>query len=108
VVSADLPGWAELWWCDFDEAGRRPVVVLTRPEAVGRLPRLLVAPATTRIRNLPSEVTLDVDDGVPAPCVLNLDTPELVERYRLTERIGRLSAQRWHDVCNALASAVNC
>jgi mRNA interferase MazF len=108
MVSADAPGWAEIWWCDFDEAGRRPVVVLTRPEAVGRLPRLLVAPATTRVRNLPSEVPLDVDDGVPKPCVLNLDTPELVERHRLTERIGRLSAQRWHDVCNALAAAVNC
>ncbi len=102
------PKWAELWWCDLDDAGRRPVLVLTRPEAVDRLPRLLVAPATTRVRNLPSEVHLDIEDGVPKPCVLTLDTPELVSRHRLTERLGQLSARRWHDVCRALNAAINC
>lgn len=102
------PNWAELWWCELADAGRRPVLVLTRPEAVERLPRLLVVPATTRIRGLPSEVPLDETDGLPTSCVLNLDTPELVERHRLTERLGRLSAQRWHEVCTALAAAVNC
>ncbi|HUF99792.1 MAG TPA: type II toxin-antitoxin system PemK/MazF family toxin [Ilumatobacter sp.] len=102
------PGWSELWWCDLGDAGRRPVLVLTRPEAVERLPRLLVALATTRVRNLPSEVHLDIDDGVPKPCVLNLDTPELVNRHQLDEFIGRLSALRWHEVCQAVGAAVNC
>lgn len=101
-------GWGELWWTDLDGAGRRPALVLTRPEAVGRLPRLLVAPATTRIRNLPSEVALGQGDGVPKPCVLNLDTPELVSRYALVEYISTLSALRWHEVCVALEAAVNC
>jgi mRNA interferase MazF len=108
VVSRQRPKWAELWWCDFGEAGRRPVLVLTRPEAADRLPRLLVAPATTHVRDLPSEVHLDRDDGLPKPCVLNLDTPELVDRRALTDFISALSAQRWHEVCNALAGAINC
>jgi mRNA interferase MazF len=103
-----LPGWAEIWWTDFETAGRRPALVLTRPDAVGRLPRILVAPATTRVRGLPSEVALDASDGLGRDCVLNLDTPELVGRYALVEYISTLSATRWHEVCEALARAVNC
>jgi mRNA interferase MazF len=83
-------------------------LVLTRPEAVDRLPRLLVAPATTRVRGLPSEVALDEADGVPRPCVLDLDTPVLVPRSTLVEFIAPLPAFRWHDVCTALERAVNC
>ena len=102
------PNWAELWWTEFGPAGRRPALVLTRPEAIERVPRLLVAAATTTIRNLPSEVPLDVDDGVPVPCVLNLDTPQLVARHRLTDYIATLSAPRFADVCAAMGRAINC
>jgi len=103
------PQWAELWWAEFDQStGRRPALVLTRPEAVERVPRLLVAPATTRVRRLPSEVALDVDDGVPQPCVVNLDTPELVYPDVLVEYIATLSAPRWFDVCEAMSRAINC
>ncbi len=103
-----LPGWAELWWTDFEDAGRRPALVLTRPEAARLLPRLLVAPATTNVRGLPSEVALDVTDGVDRNCVLNLDTPELVDRFALVEYIATLSVTRWDEVCTALARAINC
>ena len=103
-----LPGWAELWWTEFDSAGRRPALVLTRPEAVDVLPRLLVAPATTTIRDLPSEVALDSLDGMSKACVLNLDTPELVSRYALVEYISTLSAHRWAEVCEAMRRAINC
>jgi len=102
------PAWAELWWTELEPSGRRPALVLTRPEAVDRLPRLLVAPATTTIRGLPSEVALGVEDGLPQPCVLNLDTPELVSREWLVDYIAMLSAARWHEVCAALARSVNC
>ena len=102
------PKWAELWWTEFDPAGRRPGLVLTRPEAAERVPRLLVAPATTTIRNLPSEVHLDVEDGVPLPCVLNMDTTELVPRHALVDYIATLSAPRFADVCAAMGRAINC
>ncbi len=102
------PNWAELWWCELADAGRRPVLVLTRPEAVERLPRLLVVPATTRIRGLPSEVPLDETDGLPTSCVLNLDAPELVHRSNLVDYIAVLGAHRWRDVCAALERAINC
>jgi mRNA interferase MazF len=88
--------------------GRRPALVLTRPEAVMRLPRILVAPATTNIRGLPSEVLLGVEDGLEKRCVLSLDTPELVSRFSLVDFIATLSAQKWLEVCRALEIAVNC
>ncbi len=103
-----MPQWAELWWTELSPSGRRPALVLTRPEAVQRLPRLLVAPATTTIRGLPSEVHLDGDDGVDRPCVVNLDTPELVRREWLVDYISTLSAARWMEVCTAIGRAVNC
>ena len=89
-------------------AGRRPVLVLSRPEAVERLPRLLVALATTTVRGLPSEVPLDESDGVPKECVLNLDTPELVDPWILVDYISTLSAARWKEVCGAVERAINC
>ncbi|HZD23375.1 MAG TPA: type II toxin-antitoxin system PemK/MazF family toxin [Acidimicrobiia bacterium] len=102
------PGWGEIWWCDLEPGGKRPVVVLSRPESVGRLRRILVAPATTKVRNLPTEVHLDNDDGVPRPCVLNLDTPELVDPRTLTDYMGQLSPLRWGEVCAAMSTAINC
>lgn len=101
-------GWGEVWWLELPTIGRRPVLVLTRPAAIERLPRILVAPATTHRRGLPSEVALDEDDGMPRPCVLNLDTPELVSRNLLVDYVTSLSSERMRQVCSALASAVNC
>lgn len=107
-VVSGAPGWAELWWTDFETAGRRPALVLTRPEAVTRLPRILVAPATTNIRGLPSEVMLDEHDGMTRQCVLNLDTPELVPRFAFIEFIAVLRPIRWPEICVGLETAVHC
>lgn len=99
----------DVWWCEPPDIGRRPVVVLSRDVAIPRLGRALVAPCTTTVRGLPSEVALDPgDDPVPRPCVVNLDSVESVGLGLLTERIGRLSDVRMHQVCEALAVAVAC
>jgi mRNA interferase MazF len=103
------PTRSELWWCETPDAGRRPCVVLTRDAAIPRLRRVLVALATTTVRNLPSEVRLEPgEDPVPRRCVLNLDVPEIVAVSMLTERLGRLSDERMRQVCAALAVAVDC
>jgi mRNA interferase MazF len=103
------PARGEVWWCELPEIGRRPVVVLSRDAAIPRLRRALVAPCTTTIRRLASEVALEPDaDPVPQPCAANLDSVESVEVAVLVERIGRLSDSRMRDVCAALAVAVDC
>ena len=103
------PARGELWWCELPPAGRRPVVVLSRDVAIPRLRRALVAPCTSTIRSLRSEVVLDPgDDPVPRRCAVNLDSVESISVAVLVERLGRLADVRMREICSALAIAVDC
>ena len=104
-----LPRRGELWWCELPNIGRRPVVVLSRDAAIPRLGRTLVAPCTTTIRGLPSEVILEPgDDPVPLQTAVNLDSVESVSIAVLVDRLGTLSSQRMREMCVALEVAVDC
>ena len=104
-----LPARGEVWWCQLAEAGRRPVVVLSRDAAIPRLRRTLIGPCTTTIRGIPSEVLLEPgDDPVPLTSVVNLDSIESVSLGTLVERLGRLSDARMRQICEALEIAVAC
>jgi mRNA interferase MazF len=104
-----LPARGEVWWCELPEIGRRPVVVLSRDAAIPRLRRVLVAPCTTTIRDLPSEVVLEPgDDPIPRRSAVNLDSVESVATSVLVERLGRLADPRLREICGALAVAVDC
>lgn len=103
------PARGEVWWCELPEVGRRPVVVLSRDVAIARLRRVLIAPCTTTIRGLASEVVLEPgDDPVPRHSAANLDSVESVSIGVLVERLGRLSDDRMRQLCNALEVAVAC
>jgi len=104
-----IPARGEVWWCELPEIGRRPVVVLSRDAAIPRLGRALVAPCTTTIRGLPSEVILDPgEDPIPRQSAVNLDSVESVAVAVLVERIGRLADVRLSEICTALEIAVDC
>lgn len=104
-----MPKRGELWWCEPREIGRRPVVVLSRDVAIPRLRRALVAPCTTTIRGLPSEVVLDPDeDPIGRRSAVNLDSVESVSIAALVERLGALSGTRMMEVCAALDVATDC
>jgi mRNA interferase MazF len=104
-----MPARGEVWWCELPEIGRRPVVVLSRNAAIPRLRRALVAPCTTTIRGLPSEVILDPsEDPIPRQSAVNLDSVESVAIAVLVERIGHLADVRMSEVCTALEIAVDC
>ena len=106
---SDQPRRGELWWCELPEISRRPVVVLSRDAAIPRLRRALVAPCTTTVRGLASEVLLEPGaDPVPRPSAVNLDSIESVSVGVLVDRLGRLSDERMREVCAALAVAVDC
>ena len=85
------------------------MVVLSRDAAIPRLRRAVIAPCTTTVRGLPSEVVLEPgDDPVPRYCVVNLDSIESVALGVLTERLGRLADVRMRQLCQALEVAVDC
>lgn len=104
-----LPARGEVWWCEMPEVGRRPVVVLSRDAVIPRHRRALVAPCTTTIRGLVSEVLLEPgDDPIPLRSAVNLDSVESVSITVLVDRLGRLAAARMREICGALAIAVDC
>jgi mRNA interferase MazF len=104
-----LPARGEVWWCEMTDIGRRPVVVLSRDAAIPRLRRTLVAPCTTTIRGLASEVILEPDsDPIPRRSAVNLDSVESVSVAVLVGRLGRLADSRMLAICAALEVAVDC
>jgi len=104
-----FPTRGEVWWCELQAVGRRPVLVLSRDVAIPRLGRAFVAPCTTTIRGLASEVLLEPgDDPVPLRSAVNLDSVESVSVAVLVERLGRLSDGKMRQVCLALEVAVDC
>lgn len=106
---SDLPARGEVWWCELPEVSRRPVVILTRDAAIPRLRRALIAPCTTTIRGLASEVLLEPgEDPIPRQSAVNLDSVESVSVGTLTMRVGRLGDGRMREICAALAVAVDC
>jgi len=87
---------------------RRPVLVLSRPAALARLRTAIVAPITTTIHGLPSEVQVGPDDGLKADSVVNLDHLYTVPKEDLRQWLGRLDEPRMRSVCAAVEVALGC
>src|SRR5262245_24322612 len=97
----------EIWWANLPApAGRRPVVLLSRNEAYAVRELMTVAPITTRIRKIPTEVPLGPGDGLPKSCVVNLDTLTTNPRRTLPEPIGPLTPPKLAEVERALMFAL--
>lgn len=87
---------------------KRPVVVLTRNSAIAYLSTVTVAPITSTIRDVPSEVVLNEDDGMKAPCAVNLHNAITISQQRLGKRVAQLSSLRMHEICTALRFSLGC
>jgi mRNA interferase MazF len=87
---------------------KRPVLVLTRNSAIAYLSTATVAPVTSTIRGVPSEVVLNQDDGMKSPCAVNLHNVVTVSQERLGRRVAHLSAARMNEVCAALRFSLGC
>jgi mRNA interferase MazF len=98
----------EVWWLEEPSLKRRPAVVLTRQVILDHLSQVTVAAVTTRSRDLPTEVTLTVEHGMPRECVVSLDNLHTIFRGFLTARITRLDEATMAQVCTALRIAVAC
>ncbi len=86
------------WYTFMPPDKKRPVLVLTRDSAIPMLHSVTVAPITSTIRSIPTEVVLTAEDGLPATCAANFDTLQTVPRSNIGERITRLTARRMNEV----------
>lgn len=87
---------------------RRPVVVLTRNSAIQYLSTVTVAPITSTIRGVPSEVALGGEDGMKTACAVNLHNAITVSQNKLGRRVAQLSALRMRQICGALRFTLGC
>ena len=97
----------EIWWAQLPKpAGRRPVLLLTRPRGYVYLNRVLVAEVTTTARAIPQEVALGKREGMDRSCVVNLDNVQAIPKRWLTDVAGRLAPSRHVEVKRALGHAL--
>ncbi len=97
----------EVWWAELKPpAKRRPMVLLSRDEAYDVRALIIVAPVTTRIRNIASEVPLGAGDGLPQACVANLDTITTIPRDCLKNRLAVLNPEKLKQVEGAIRFAL--
>lgn len=98
----------EVWWADLPQpAGRRPVLLLSRNEAYLVRNLVTVAPISTRVRSIPVEVALGVEDGLPKACAANLDSLVTIPKASLDRRIASLSNEKLDAAEKAIQFALD-
>jgi mRNA interferase MazF len=102
-----VPAQGEVWWAEAEDK-RRPVLIVTRNEAIPVLAWLVVAPVTRTIRDIPTEVALGPHEGLREPCAATFDNLQPIRRGFLTQRVGRLDDARRAEVCRALSALADC
>ena len=100
------PRRGQVWLAELDK--RRPVVVLTRDPLGRYLHSVIVAPITSTIRGVSTEVHLGREDGVRVQSVANLDNVQLVARHSLVRRVGTARPSTMTAICAALSIAAGC
>ena len=99
-MAAD-PRRGEVWLATLDK--RRPVVVLTRDPMGRYLNSVIVAPVTSTVRGLSTEVTIGPEDGVRKQSVVNLDNVQLVDKQQLVRSVGKARRSTMTAICRSLA-----
>lgn len=102
------PRRGEVWWGEIEDIGRRPFLVMTRSPAIPVLNSVLGAPVTRTVRNIPTELSLGPDDGMPTDCAASFDNLRVVPKAYLVERVCALDPTRLIEACRALRAAVDC
>ena len=98
----------EVWVYEPPHDKRRPILILTRDEHIGRQYDVIAVPSTGTPRGWDTEIELGVEDGMPIECVLNVGNAFLAEQVYLTKYITTLNSVRMSEVCRMLAYATSC
>ena len=102
-----IPRQGEIWWAEAEEK-RRPVLIVTRSEAVPLLHRIVVATITRTVRGIPTEIRLGSEQGLPAECVASFDALQPIGKSFLTTRVGSLGPLGPTQICAALEAFADC
>ena len=101
------PRRGDIWWAEAADK-RRPVLVVTRSEAIPVLKTVTVAPVSRTVRNIPTEVPLGTANGLPHDCAATFDNLQPIRKSFLTKRVGQLTADGEAALCSALRAVADC
>ena len=97
----------DICWYTFKTPDkRRPVLIMSRDSAISFLNSVTVAPVTSTIRSIPTEVVLTEEDGLPGTCAANFDNLQTVPKSNIGNRITRLTATKMQQAEAAVAFAL--
>lgn len=98
----------EVCWAELPApVGSRPVVLLTRDAVIDSIDSIVVALVTRTVRELPTEVRVGRQEGLPRPCVVNLDNLLTIPEARLTRQLGALSQDKVEQLNQAIKTALD-
>jgi mRNA interferase MazF len=97
----------ELWWGETSEEKGRPFLVVSRDVANEVMQRVLVAPVSTRIRGIPSELRLGAAEGLPVESVASFDNLRPFPKAMLVRRLGGLGS-RTREICSTADATLDC
>lgn len=95
------------WYKFMGPDKKRPVLILTRDSVLEYLGEVTIAPVTTAVRNIPSEVYLSKEDGMPRDCAINCDHLQTVARGKIGSLITSLPSSKMGDVGQAIRFALD-
>ncbi|MEX2618834.1 MAG: type II toxin-antitoxin system PemK/MazF family toxin [Egibacteraceae bacterium] len=98
----------DLWWGESPDEKGRPFLVVSRDAANEVMQRVLVAPVTTRVRGVPSELPVGPDEGLPVASVASFDNVRPFPKAMLVRRVGALAPPRRHLICSVAAATLDC
>ena len=98
----------ELWWGESPDSKGRPYLVVSRDAANEVMQRVLVAPVTTRIRSIPSELPVGPAEGLAVASVASFDNVQPFLKALLVRRLGALGPDRRHLLCTVAAATLDC
>jgi len=99
----------DIWMYTFAKPDkRRPVLVISRQSVIPLLRTVMVAPVTSAIHGVPSEVRIGIEHGLKHDSAINLDHVQTIDKSRLETFVCRLGLNLMNDVCQALAAATGC
>jgi mRNA interferase MazF len=106
---ADRINRGQIWLYTFRSPDKgRPVLVLSRPDVIELLHTVIVAPVTTTVHGVPSEVIVGIDEGLKQDSAINLDHIQTIDKAKLKHFVGIVGAEKMRAVCSALAIATGC
>ncbi len=98
----------EVRWYKFQQPDKkRPVLILTRDSVLEYLGEVTVAPITSTVRDIPSEVLLTRHDGMPKDCAINCDHMQTVSKAKVGALITTLAPDKFVQVRDAIRFALN-